>query len=132
LIVLGGVAAWYLPPELYTRQGYTELFYPASTAYVLIASGAVLVIFRLAGWAWFQKCRPLIQLGRCSLAMYLVHLAIIHLLVRPMVDEVDLAGFVAVYVLLLLGLIGLALAIDAFKQRVGREMPVAAKILLGG
>lgn len=132
LIVLGALCAWDLPVRLFTRQGYTELFYPASIAYVLIASGAVLLIFRLAGFAWFQHCRPLVHLGRCSLVMYLIHLAIIHLFLRPTVGKVHLPGFLAVYGLLMLGLVVLALAIDAFKQRVGGQMPTIAKILLGG
>jgi uncharacterized membrane protein len=132
LIILGALCAWDLPIRLFTRQGYTELFYPASIAYVLIASGAVLLIFRLAGFAWFQHCRPLVHLGRCSLAMYLIHLAIIHLILRPGVGKVDLAGFLAGYGLLMLVLVLLATAIDAFKGRIGGHMPAAAKILLGG
>jgi hypothetical protein len=73
-----------------------------------------------------------VHLGRCSLAMYLIHLAIIHLILRPGVGKVDLAGFLAVYGRLMLGLVLLAVAIDAFKGRIGGRLPAATKILLGG
>jgi uncharacterized membrane protein len=131
LILLGLAVGWLNPTTPIQRGGYTELFYPPTLAFLLVASGAVLAVFSLAGWAWLNQNQPLIQLGRCPLLMYLVHLAILRWALQPLVGEVGLASYLLLYAALVLILAGLAGAVALSKQHSTRRMPLVLRLLLG-
>ncbi len=130
---LGGLSAYFFPLSLLERGGYTELFYPPTLAYLLMATGIVLLLFSLARWSPLAENQPLVQLGRCPLLMYLVHLAILHWMLEPLVGEVELTAYLLLYAALLLILIGLAGGVAlSKKQRSTRHMPLMLRLLLGG
>jgi uncharacterized membrane protein len=94
-----GAAGWVLaPPQLVTRGGYSELFYPPSAQYLAIALGTVLlalsVLERLArryalGW--------LVVLGRASLLLYVAHVALIALVLDEVFRDRALPAFLTLY-----------------------------------
>jgi fucose 4-O-acetylase-like acetyltransferase len=131
LIAIGLAAAWLYPPEFVERGSYTELFYPASLAYLLVAAGTVLALLPLTGQSWLKDNQPLVQLGRCPLLMYLVHLAILRWALHPLVGEVELPTYLLLYAALLLILVGLAGAVAVRKQRSSRRLPLPLRLLLG-
>lgn len=82
-----GIARWWhARPILPTRQGYAELFYPPSFAFVLTALGAALcllgLMFRVRHVA---VCRVFAVYGRASLLIYVLHLASIALVLERFV-----------------------------------------------
>jgi uncharacterized membrane protein len=132
LIGLGLFCGWLAPTPPIVRSGYSELFYPPSVAFVLIASGMVLTIFSTANLAWMNTNRPLILLGQCSLLIYVGHLAIIHWGLQPLFPEVYLPLYLVLYLALLLVLTGVAGAVELFKRRSERRLPFMLRFLLGG
>lgn len=131
LLLLGVAVGVGNPPASYVRGGYSELFYPATTVFVLIASGAALLLFALVGNSWLRNCQPLVLLGQCALLMYIAHLVVIHWVLLPLLDEVELPLFALVYGGLLLLLLGLAEAVAIYKQRSHRRLPMPVRFLLG-
>jgi uncharacterized membrane protein len=131
VIALGLIAGWLSPSQWIERVGYTELFYPPTLAYVLVAAGAVLGLFSLAGWTGLTNNQPLVQLGRCPLLMYLVHLALLEWAIQPLVGDVELAVYLLLYAALLLILVGVAGAVSLSKQRSTRRLPFMLRLLLG-
>jgi peptidoglycan/LPS O-acetylase OafA/YrhL len=131
VIALGAVCYILSPTQFYDRDGYTELFYPPVLAFLLIASGVVLLLFTFANHALLRNNAPLARLGRCSLLMYIAHLAILHWFVTPLVGEVELGIYLVLYAALLLLLVGLAGAVELGKQRFPRRLPFMLRLLLG-
>jgi uncharacterized membrane protein len=132
LASLGAVCLWIVPTPIYERGGYSELFYPPTAAFVLVASGGVLLLFALSRHHWLQNSRPLILLGQCSLLMYIVHLAIIHWGVGTLLEDIELPLFLLVYAALLLVLVALAEVVEIYKRRSERPLPFMLRLLLGG
>jgi uncharacterized membrane protein len=130
LTAMGAALAWFFPPQTIVRGGYTELFYPPTLVYVLLATAVVLLLLAVAGRPWIQQ-RFLVALGQCSLLMYIVHLALIHWVLLPLLDEVDLALFTILYTALVLVLVGLAEGVDLYKRRSERQLPFMLRFLLG-
>jgi uncharacterized membrane protein len=90
-----GAAGWFLaPPKLVTRAGYSELFYPPSAQYLAIALGATLLaltglerLSRRYALSW------LAMLGRASLLLYVVHVALIALVLDELFRDQPLPTF---------------------------------------
>ena len=84
-----GVARWWhVRPALPTREGYAELFYPPSLAFVMTSLGVALCL--LALMLRHQRspiCRLLAVYGRASLLIYVVHLVSITLVVDRFVQR---------------------------------------------
>jgi uncharacterized membrane protein len=132
LAAAGLLAAGLLPAPSYIRSGYSELFYPATMSFLVAATGGVLVLFSFAGAAWLRACRPLVQLGQCSLLMYVVHLVLIRCALPAAWRDVDLGTYLMLYAVLILVLFALAEFVDDFKRRAERPLPLVLRFLLGG
>jgi uncharacterized membrane protein len=131
LTAAGAAAAWFVPPRTMLRGGYSELFYPPTIVYVLLASAVVLVLFAAACGNWMARMRALVTLVQCSLLMYLVHLVLIHTVLLPLLDEVELPMFMIVYTALVLVLVGMAEMVELYKRRSERRLPFMLRFLLG-
>ena len=131
LIGLGLLGYLIRPSPFYVRHGYGELFYPPTTPYVLVASGVVLLVYRLAGWDLIRHNRALVELGRCSLLMYVVHLMMIHWILHPLFPDARIQTYLVLYLLLLAALTAVALGIDWLKQRSERQLPLVLRFLIG-
>jgi uncharacterized membrane protein len=132
LMAAGFAWAYLLPTRLAERAGYPELFYPPTLAFLLLAAGAVLALLAQAGAAWLKASLPLVQLGRCPVLMYVVHLVILRWLLGPLLGEVGMTVYLITYAALLLILVGAAGAVDLAKQRVAhRQLPLMLRLLLG-
>lgn len=123
LVPLGGVLTalgvfgwWLSPPPIVTRDGYSELFYPPSPQYLAIALGAVLLMLAL-----FDKLQQrfslawLVVLGRSSLMMYVIHVALIAFVLDEWFQGQTLPAFLTLYGLMALGLWSLAWATQRFR-----------------
>jgi uncharacterized membrane protein len=109
LVVVGGAGWVVAPPTLVTRAGYSELFYPPSPQYLAIALGAMLLML-----AAFDRLERRFQLtwlavlGRASLVLYVVHVALIAFVLDELFEGQTLPAFSGLYGAMALGSWGLA------------------------
>jgi uncharacterized membrane protein len=109
LLVAGGAGWLVAPPSIVTRAGYSELFYPPSSQYLAAALGAVLLM--LAGFARLErsfKLTWLAVLGRASLVLYVLHVALIASVLDENFEGQPLPAFMGLYGALVLGAWGVA------------------------
>jgi len=122
-LVLGaaGMIAWWLrPPQVVTRAGYSELFYPPSPQYLATAVAAVLLLLWLLHHASGRfELKWLATFGRSSLLLYVVHVALIALVFDEWFQRRTLRGFLALYVGMALSLWLVAWAKQRYFGRVG-------------
>lgn len=113
LAAIGATSFVLVPPELVTRAGYSELFYPPSLQYLSLSLGSALLALALlhrltrrysVGW--------LALLGRRSLALYVIHVALIALVLDELFDGRSLPEFLALYAGMTGSLLGCAWAME--------------------
>jgi len=107
-MLLVGALFWYLwPGAMLTRYGFVELFYPPTMEFLLAVTGLIFCLFAVVDYlvAAGYRCDLLKVLGECSLAIYILHILVIELLIEPLNLKVPLPIFLAVYALLLSGMI---------------------------
>ncbi len=129
LVALGALGWWAAPPAIVTRDGYSELFYPPSPQYVALAFGSVLLALAL-----FDKLEKrfslawLVVLGRSSLMLYVIHVALIAFVLDEWFQGQTLPAFLALYALMAVTLWSLAWAAQRFRRpaRALRERLVSA------
>jgi uncharacterized membrane protein len=116
-MALGAAAWWLAPPPIVTRAGYSELFYPPSPQYLAIALGAVLSMLALFdeleqrfSLAW------LVVLGKSSLLLYVMHVALIAFVLDEWFKGQTLPAFLALYGVMALSLGALAWATQRFER----------------
>jgi uncharacterized membrane protein len=94
----GLLAFWLRPPQLVTRKGYSELFYPPTLQYLAVAIGATLLAL-----AWLRALERrfslswLATLGRSSLLLYVAHVALIALVLDDWFRDQTLPGYLLLY-----------------------------------
>jgi uncharacterized membrane protein len=117
LVALGGLGWWLSPPAIVTRMGYSELFYPPSPQYLALALGAVLLVLSLFdalerrfSLSW------LVVLGRSSLMLYVIHVALIAFVLDEWFQGQTMPAFLALYGVMAVGLWSLAWATQRFRR----------------
>ena len=132
-ILLGGAAIWYrYPGPLYVRYGFSEMFYPPTLGFSITALGVVLCIFAAIDrnpHLFFYH--PIRTMGRCSLAIYLLHFAIIERVILDRVEEVDLLEYFQWYAAVLAACIAVAYLVLLLKK-IWKPMPFLLRFFLGG
>lgn len=119
--------------KLFTRDGYSEMFYPPTIGYCLVAIGIILFLFVLVDLnSQLIFYRPLEILGQCSLFMYLFHYALIeHVLYKIFPEGLPIGQFLLVYSIFIFGLILVAMGIRRLKKA-WQKPPYLVKFILGG
>jgi uncharacterized membrane protein len=131
-LAVGAALFWRFPGELYVRRGYSELFYPPTIGYLLVAVGVIVLAFAVADRRPdFAVYAPLRALGQCALFMYVVHLAVIDFILSPLFPESPLPRFLVVYLVTAAALIGVAYGVRWLKKR-WPNRPYLVRFLLGG
>lgn len=133
VLSVAGMIIWNIfPVPQITREGYSELFYPPGISYCLCAAGIVfLLFFLITRLRIIAEFKPFRYLGECSLLMYILHLIIISVILQPMLGLNETKIFLAVYLLFIMGLIGIATALHYLKKKI-KKMPYLLRFLLGG
>jgi uncharacterized membrane protein len=131
LLGLGLLSAVLFPVAPLVRKGYSELFYPPSLAFVLLAAASVLFLFYAFRWKWLSHNRPLILLGKCPLLLYVVHLLFIHWVLMPVYPAASMPLYGALYALVIVILVGLASVVEVFKRRSTGPLPLVVRLLVG-
>ncbi|WP_292522442.1 heparan-alpha-glucosaminide N-acetyltransferase domain-containing protein [Methanoculleus sp.] len=132
-LVLAGAALWTLfPGAQYIREGYVEFFYPPATGLLLLSAGLIplglTVLDHLRGQ--YALMDPLRAAGECSLAIYIVHYAIIVKVVEPLLIQLPLPAYMATYLVLFAGMILLAYLLRHVRTS-WRGQPFLVRFLIG-
>jgi uncharacterized membrane protein len=129
-----GALLWYiLPGPALTPYGYVELFYPPTMEFLLFITGLIFCLFIAADWLVTTRrlFEPLLVLGQCSLAIYVIHTLIIELLIRPLQLQVALPLYLAGSLLFIAAMIVLACMIRSLRLRLDHP-PFIVRVLIGG
>lgn len=127
---LSFVLFYFYPERLYIRNGFSELFYPPTLAYISAALG---VFWALLGFLDSAKTLPfytvLQRLGQHSLFLYVAHLILAeYLIVRSLGKDLQLYYYLGAYAALLIILyllcMGLEFSTKWLKAR-KEAMPIA-------
>ncbi len=133
LFLAGGALLWYLfPGGLFVREGYSELFYPATLGYILTALGVMLLCYRAmkATQSWGGLVF-LNRLGQCALLIYVVHYALIRYVFNVFLPHSSFPVFLLSYASLIMAMIFLAYAIHELKK-IYPKKPAWISFLIGG
>jgi uncharacterized membrane protein len=133
VLIAKGIALYLLyPVTLITRNGYSELFYPPTYAYISFAAGVLLLVFYVVDLKPSLKIyKPLSLLGECSLLMYVWHSLLIAYVIQPYIGVHGMKGYALIYGGLLAAMLLVAWLARMVKRRVG-DIPYFARFLLGG
>jgi uncharacterized membrane protein len=133
VLLIVGIVAWAAyPGAAYERNGYTEMFYPATPGFLLTSCGLLLVLLWTFHWApeW-PIFAPLRWLGECSLLMYVLHIAIIAYLLEPQFPDKPLGTFLLINFATVCALAIIALAVRRMRAA-WPHRPFAVRFMLGG
>ncbi len=133
IAILVGFILLFIPTHLYNnvsnhgiltrRDGYSEIFYPATPAYLLTAFGIVTLLTKVAQYlANFKFSKLLSLFGRFSLLIYILHQAIRAYVIEPIMNVYGIKSiingfwFAVVVVLTIVGIYLICLLIEKWKQ----------------
>lgn len=119
LLLAFGSALWYASPgNMYIREGYAELFYPPTIGFIVTAVGTILLtICILDALPWNRLLEPFRSMGQYSLEIYVAHLAVIAILIKPLDVKVGLPEFILAYLLFSAVMYILSLGLDEIKAK---------------
>jgi uncharacterized membrane protein len=127
-----GIVIWLLyPGNLYTREGYSEMFYPATIGFLLTATGLIVSLFAVVDRKpTLRIYKPLQVLGQVALFTYIFHEFIIGYVFYPYFSEVSIQLYLVFYAVLLAGVFLAAYGLKALKNR-WTKRPFLVRFLIG-
>ncbi len=100
LLVVGSILWIAFPGNMYTREGYAELFYPPTIGFIITAVGVILLAIGIVdALSWKRIFEPFRSMGSYSLQIYVAHLIVIALFIQHLGLKVGLPAFIVVYLL---------------------------------
>lgn len=131
-VMASGIVIWFhYPGLLLVRIGYSEMFYPPVTGYILTSVGIILLLF------YVVDRRPNLPvyyflrfLGESSLAIYVIHILIIELFIVRHWYQKSFLVFVFIYFLLVLFLVLLGIIFDFIRKR-WKTRPYLIRFFIG-
>lgn len=132
VFAVGAVVWWFHPGKMLVRNGYSELFYPPTIGYLMVAIGLITMLFCLVDYnSSLTIYKPLQALGKTSLSIYILHYAIISYFIKNLLPDNNEAIFLGIYLVLIALLILVAYGLRSLKLR-WRNCPYMIKFLIGG
>lgn len=119
ILLLPGEILWIKNPgEMFIRNGYSELFYPPVTGFILTSIGIILFLFYIIDLKNdLNIYKPFSLLGKWSLQIYVIHLIIISLLGK-ITGPQSTGIFLLIYAGITILLLALFNALDKKRQSV--------------
>ncbi|TXI14601.1 MAG: DUF1624 domain-containing protein [Pedobacter sp.] len=131
MVILGGLLLIMLPrPNMYlAAEGYAEVFYEAHTGLLMCLLLFPMVILFLS--SYLQWDNLFVHLGRSSLAIYILHLFLIHQISAPLLGTIaSLQGFYLLYVGHFIVIYGAASSLVRLKAKYNK-MPALVAWIIG-
>lgn len=120
ILLVASSICWYLmPSQFLIREGYSELFYPPSLPYILVAISLILLLLwffdQVKEWKLWYFFR---SFGEFSFLFYVVHIFVIgRLWYEPLLGKLSMQEGLLHYLQLALGLFLLALIVKLIKKK---------------
>jgi uncharacterized membrane protein len=134
ILFLAGLTCLYFHRPIDEREFYSELFYPPGTAYLLAATGAILI-----GVSAMKYLKPVYGLqllrflGSCSLFIYIFHSAVIYFVLDNYFTDLPLEKYIPLYLVFAALNIFIAwLLFEAKKKEGWKNLPKVVKFIFGG
>ena len=95
-----GVILWYLyPGNMYTRAGYSELFYPVTYGFALTIMGVIILLFNFVDrYPESDLYRPLKTLGGAALFVYVIQDIFLVYVLEPTFEDVGFKTLITIYI----------------------------------
>lgn len=130
LLIAGVIAMQHFSTPLYERDGYAELFYPATPGFMSLSFGVIVLIFIFADMSsHFSLWRLLLPLGCSSLFIYLAHLILLEIIGR-FVEDIGFGDYLQIYFATTIVMIISCLGLRKIK-RAYLGMPVIMRWVIG-
>ena len=130
ILLLIGIFTWAVyRPELFIREGYSELFYPPTVYYMMTYLGLILILLPLAFKTQQNKLLTWLSVyGRSSLLVYILHTVFI-IIVFYQIEPVSFVPFVGLYLCHAAVLWLICFGVQHFKKN--RKFPFFLNFILG-
>lgn len=134
VLFLAGITWLYFHPAIAEREGYSELFYPPGAAYLIAATGALLMSIVLLRYLKPVYGLQVLQwLGSCSLFIYIFHSALICFVLDEYFLAWPLANFLGLYVAFAAVNIAFAFLFFQLKKKAWwKKLPQVVRFVFGG
>jgi uncharacterized membrane protein len=130
-LAVGAVSWWLYPGDLYVREGYSEMFYPATIGFLLTAIGLIITLFALVDRKPnLAIYKPLQTLGAVALFSYILHEVVISYVFFPYLAESSFEIYLLTYVALLAIVMSAAYGLKVLKSK-WTKRPFLARFLIG-
>lgn len=131
MLTVGGLLWWLYQGSLFTREGYSEMFYPATIGFIVTAVGLIAALFSLVDRKpELAIYKPLQVLGEVSLFIYILHYSIIGLILEPYLAESSFNLFLVIYAVFIIFLLAVAYGLRLLKRR-WTQGPFIIRFLIG-
>ena len=104
--LISGIMLWIIwPGNMFTRAGYSEVFYPPTYGFMLTSVGLIVMLFYLVDrYPDLSFYKPLEVLGKSSMFVYISQEIIIRNLIAPVFHHVHFIKFTAIYIVFIASL----------------------------
>ncbi len=134
ILFFGGLTRLYFHRPIAEREDYSELFYPAGVGFICAALGAITI-----GVSVLKYLKPksglqfLRYLGSCSLFIYILHSAVIYLVLDNYFDRLELKNYIPMYACFAAVMITCAWILFELKQKpFWKNVPKFLRFIFGG
>jgi uncharacterized membrane protein YeiB len=130
-LLVGAIVWCVYPGNLFTREGYSEMFYPVTIGFLLTSIGLIITLFALVD----RKpnlliYKPLQTLGAVALFSYILHEIIISYVFCPNLANASFSVYFISYVVLLAAVMAAAYGLKALKGR-WTKRPFLVRFFIG-
>ncbi len=130
-LAIGTVVWWLYPGSLFTRNGYSEMFYPVTTGFLFTAIGLIITLFAVVDRKpTLTIYKPLQMLGQVALFIYILHEVIIGHFFLNFFSDVSLEVYLVFYIALLGVVFAAAYGLKALKRK-WTVRPFLVRFLIG-
>lgn len=130
-MIIGAIILTINPGPLFTREGYSEIFYPPSLAFISLSIGVILMVFYIVDKnSSFDVYKPFQLLGESSLFIYITHIAIINLVMVNIFEPMNGIEFTLLQFALVLVMMGIAYGLRIFRSK-NYKLPYLLRFFIG-
>ncbi len=132
LLVIGGAGWLIYPVDLYTRDGFSEVFYPPTLRFCIYTVGIILALFYLVDKIVDAKIlQPVSTIGRSSLFLYILHSLTINYVLSTYFEGLGGGAFFILWICFAAFMVAVAYGLKILKKK-WNQPPWAIRFLLGG
>jgi len=132
-LLVVGISTWLIKPvTLYSRAGFSEVFYPPTLRFCIYTAGIILVLFYLIDKSRDASfLQPISTIGRSSLFLYILHWLTINYILAHFFEELKAGLFLILWLVFAIFIAVVAYGVKILKEK-WNQRPWILRFLLGG